>query len=588
MPRYIEPSSRVLNLARTIDKCFELVTAPYCPAQQGIQSQAVEAKPSIDFILEAPWSVVSSASLRIGGDYVLLETDLPRSPQRRLRCRVPERIDGPLRLRLELGDRTYNFETKLVLSDGSHSLRVWQWAEDAPPRVYLDDVEINRGPGARFRKVCELPSHTKRRHDVFLMQDGLTVLDRPEPVRVYIDDVRVERRQSFVVDRTRPVYHRAKLPLGLHRIVVVSARRGWVLIDTDIIVNGVDKPRIVWSRPNLSDAAVVVRAGAREFFRGSRGDTGFFEGFATLGPRRERVVIDGIDVPEGIQEFEKELRRAKEFSEAMIANYRAFLERKRAVNEKKTRGEALTEEERKIDAIDTYGEMQDWVVARKRAEGYSPQEGGKTPPCGEPEDVTPPAEDPYEELQKKITMKVHEPSHVEGNKRRAAAEGLNWEKLQKFFKALDRVRALEDTGKTDVDIDAELTQEEKDALEWGNANLDKIRRYLDAIAEPVAGAEEEIQEYEAEVRFYEELLRKLEEEREKKKHSSVPEKFIKQLVAYYFACREAWKTLSNRDKAEMCENLRALRNQVASSTSLTNAEKADLTRMIDETLDTIR
>lgn len=62
----------------------------------------------------------------------------------------------------------------------------------------------------------------------------------------------------------------------------------------------------------------------------------------------------------------------------MVANYRAFLEQRRAVKEKKKRGEQLTADEQALDVIELYRQMQDWVKARKRAEGHSPEEVGKT------------------------------------------------------------------------------------------------------------------------------------------------------------------------------------------------------------------
>lgn len=201
-------------------------------------------------------------------------------------------------------------------------------------------------------------------------------------------------------------------------------------------------------------------------------------------------VIDGVKVPKGVTRESVELN--KKFAQAMIRNYKRYLELNETVKQKKQKGEALTNEETEIDAIKTYKQLQDWVTTQKEKEGYHVTVAAHTDAFGNVTMLTPPPETPDEEFEAEVTLKVHEPSHVEGNKKRAQQAGLPWGDVERLGEIYKRLRNRQFP-----------TDEEYD---FGAARKDKVKKYKELCIDPVESALEEIGEYEAEVKIYDKVL----------------------------------------------------------------------------------
>lgn len=507
--RYIPATKKKRARAQAVDTCFRSEQrSPVDTAQQRLSSVPLRV------LLRLPHSPRASFSVTSSGVTLVREKQLTRRQEWSFEASLEGQLAADLRIRLETDAAAYTLEVHVTWSSGQNELLIEEWFRGAPPRVSLNGVEQNRGLGVHLTQATPLPPLPKTTHNLFLIDRDETVLLRGEPVQIFIDDQLVAAPNRFTVDRTVAVRHWAILPLGVHRVVVVVPRRRKVLVDTDVVINGFEEVRVEWTRPVLTTAEVVITKGLAEVFRGRVSDLPFHDCMAAIRYEQDRLNINGVDIPDGIDQHKEDIQEGKDFAAAMVANYRAFLEQRRAVKEKKKRGEQLTPDEQALDAIESYRQMQDWVKARKRAEGHSPEEVGKTAPDGETRDLSPEPTDPFEELQKRMTLQVHEPSHVEQNKRVAAELGLAWEKLTAFIAAMKRVFALQDQGKTETEAIDALTPAEKEARQWGLDRALLAQTYLVRIDGADEGAEGEIQEYEAEIKFFTELLEKLKDRQE--------------------------------------------------------------------------
>lgn len=577
MQRLVRARARDIALAKTIDACFR--AAPVLPKRQSTRKANRKAPATIDVILEAPLAVSSSISLWADGKPLMIVRKLPRQPRYRLRSEV---VEGKVfALRLELGSRTYNLSLPISLA-GRSELRIVQWAEGAPPRVMLDGVQINRGAGVHMAQVRELPELPTREYGITLKESGVGMLDPVEPVSIYVDDRLVACRPEFSHVGSA-VSHVAHVGLGLHRVVVVSKRRNWTIVDTDVVVNGASMPRVEWKHANLSFAEVRVDFGATEF-RGPRVSS-FFEAASTILYDIQGYSIGGVEIPEGLDYLDDEIERNKEFSEAMARNYRRYWELRLSARRKRERNEPLTDEERWAEDHWDYEEMQRMIAGMKRREGYGELgEAGHTEPDGTIVVAPPDPSDPLDELERRITEHIHEPSHVRGNRRFAESLGLDWDKLVALLRALRHERELRDQGLTEAEIQAGLTPEEHEAFRWARDNdlWLEIWQYTHRHNNAIDLATEELQEYEAEVQFYIELLAKIREDQEER--TLVPDPELQRGILYLFGIRESFAGLPEAEKERLRRRLRRLRRSLIASNNFSNEQKAHMLQMIDETL----
>jgi len=578
MSRFVSARKLDLDLAKAIDACFKpapLVNIAKARAPRKT-SKAQQAKAALEVLLEAPGTGLISAFLYSGGVCLLKASRLPRETRYRFICEAA--LGQDLSLRLELGGSTYNLELPRLPESGGE-LRISHWAQGAPPRVMLGGAQINRGAGAHLVQIGELPPLPQRSTRLVLKQAGLGLQERPEGVRIFIDGKLAEQPRGGDLDDAQ-VYHTEEVALGLHRIVVVSKRRGWTILDTDVVANGVDVPLVEWARPSFADAEARVKFGGREAFLGKR--PAFVEAASTVAYGIQAYSIGGIEIPDGLGPHEGQIEHDKRFAEAMVRNYRRFLDLLDSAKKKQARGQRLTPEEAEVVGLDSYAKLQEWVDARKRAEGFNPSRGGHTTLEGDIESDRPEPQDAYDELQERITLGVHEPSHVEGKKRYAASLGLDWERLRAYIRASRRRSDLWKKGLSDEQVDAELTQEEKDVLAWGRGFLREILAYITRSNHLEIMAPEEIQEYEAEIQFYTELLAILRKEREE--HSIVPDGELWRSAHYLFGIRDSFAGLPDAEKERLRSRLRSLRRSAQVSDTLSDEQKAHLLMMIDEAM----
>lgn len=217
--------------------------------------------------------------------------------------------------------------------------------------------------------------------------------------------------------------------------------------------------------------------------------------FLATRVRREKPVEE---FPKDLVKYEVRIERDYKFAEDMIKNYEEFIRLKKKVTEQKGRGEVLTPFGESIDVIDSYEEMQDWVIKQKKKEGYTTFTAGTTNAFGKKESALPPPITSYDKFEYDVTMNVHEPSHVQGAENDAKDVGLDWEKWKKYGELKEKVMDEFDAGKSDADVLGSLTGEESATLTWGSDNSDTILKFLKRRNDPIRLAEEEIREYKAE------------------------------------------------------------------------------------------
>lgn len=204
--------------------------------------------------------------------------------------------------------------------------------------------------------------------------------------------------------------------------------------------------------------------------------------------------IDGVKVGKGVTRIF--LLESKKFAEAMIRNYKRYLELNEIVKRRKLKREVLNEEEIEIDAIKTYDQLNDWIARQKRNEGYQITPGAHTDVFNKVQNDTPTPKTPDEEFEFELSFKVHEQSHVDGNLKRAARAGLTWTEVVEISRLI---------AKHDATPEA-ITDEED---EYFGERRSRWLILIEFCNDPVESALEEIQEYEAENRVRDKVLKTL-------------------------------------------------------------------------------
>lgn len=591
MSKYSHSSDEELALAQSIQNAFAPCTPPGPKRNKKKKSGQQEDDPRyLSITLDAVFSSNISLSIQLNGEFIFLEDEITRACETTFEAIIyPEELNQ-LDIRLQFGKRSYNLSTEVVCYDENQSLRINQWTKKAPPRIYWNGDQINRGVGLHLSQtnefvLCDLTSHV-----VFLMNGDVSDIEFGEPVDIYINDELVKNRELDWIHRNVPVEHSAWLPLGCHRIVVISRRRGWTILDTDIVVDGVNDVKVIWSNANLSSAEVEVKYGPETVFQQSRELLNFIETAAKFGEsRNRRIVIDGVKVPKGLEKFLERIKGAKKYSEAMIKNFTTFLLIKKTIAEKKRDNKRLTAEEKEVDQLKEYKDLDNWIDRRKRKEGYNTRIDGTTDFGGDMKFLGPKPKNAFEELQKKVTMEVHEPSHVEGFKKKALSVGLDLDKINEFLKVLKKVNAEIKKGKSANDVINDLNEKDKKIFIWGYfKNKEKLAKYFALCNDLIDSAKEEIQEYEAEVKFYNELINKLQEKGAQKDGQKIPYSYLIRVIKYFHSIRGHFKNLPPEEKKKMREQLEKFKKMVKDSTTLSDHEKTELNRLLDEALEALK
>jgi hypothetical protein len=482
MARYIQASDEQIQIAKQIEESFGPLAVKAAAGASATLTATTKDLPEPTRI-----------TILLAGQIIVQSDVNPASAVAPVGAPVPVPI-GPARLRIELVQRRRGayLDVAVNLQAGDNALLI-EWLEGYPPRATLGALRVNPVPGVQLVQTREFTPPHSEGMPLFIINARASLLSpREEVFDIWVDRKPVKCVKPFVIGSTVPVYHHERLSPGLHNVRVGLPRKQKIILDTDVVANGVDEVEVTIDPSVGGDSGIVVKRGGQTLLAGKTADLeaeAGTEGLFQLGESRD--TIDGVDVPDGIDK--DRVRAAKKFSEAMRNNYRKFLDERKRIREKKAKGEALTPDEQKIDQIDSYKKMQDWVEDLKRSEGYKIQEAGKTDAGGKSSATTPPPKTPWDKFQEDVTLKLHEPSHVEGSKKDAKDLRLDWDKLARFLELVRDPSTPAEPGDADV-------------MKWGLNNIDKIKEYLKRRNDPDCGAEEEIGEYEKEIHLYEGVL----------------------------------------------------------------------------------
>ncbi len=225
-------------------------------------------------------------------------------------------------------------------------------------------------------------------------------------------------------------------------------------------------------------------------------------------PAHPEDTVDGITIPPGLENSKDELEKQSKFAKDSAKCYRDFLDQKKAVDEKKTKGAVLTDAEKEIDGITKGNQMEEWATKCLERLGYKPKVAATTDAFGQV-DKKEKADrsNPQEAFDEDLT-ELHESSHVDAAKKDAEAVGLDWEKWKKHGELKKKFDKADQEGKKMTD--AELGELIAD-LRWASDNQQKIKAFLARRSDPKRAAEEEIHEYEKEISVYEKVLKLLEQ-----------------------------------------------------------------------------
>ncbi len=588
MSRYIRPSDENLKRAKIIEAAFTPCIIPSSSKSKGKKTPSRNEQRLISIILHTEFATSTSISLKLDNKIVLLEDQILRGTGIIYKSFTESGSPSLLDLRVQFDDKSYNLSTEIKLEENNHSFTIHQWTKKAPPRVYFDDHQINRGVGIHLEQSNELPPYDDDKYRVHLINKDLGPLDFGEPFDIYVNDEFIKKHAYTVFDRNLPVQHTAFLPVGCHRVMVVSRRRGWTILDTDVVVNGISNNVISWSKPNVSFAEIDISFGFDSHLSMSRANLNFFETTAMFRFARNKIVVDGIKIPKGSEEYIETLKKDKKFSEKMIANYKLYLSIRQKARDKRKKGAKLTEAEKEVEAINSYGEMHEWIRIKKKKEGIIISGTGETGLDGKIHDTAPEPKTPYEKLQRKITLEVHEPSHAEACRKLAISLGLNWRKTQKYFGIMKKLEIAVEAGQRFEDAYRQLPKKDHEILEWGRINVIAVRKYMKLRDNPDSGALEEIQEYEAEVKFYTELIKKLQEEKDRAVRAKKIEKYLGLIIQYFHSIKRTFKNFSKEEKDHMRRQLLELKDQVEENSKFSKEQKAELNKLIKESLDALK
>jgi len=381
-----------------------------------------------------------------------------------------------------------------IAEDGN---RIDVWAvDDAPPIVRVNGFPLT-GPGMRYGRAAreQVVSESGSSSPLLMRDRTLGLCDLSTGHVVWIEGRKIKRKGPLFDEHSRLI-HTGRLEPGRHRITVLDASARQILVDTEVVSDGL-RPIVI----EVSERdGFFVRAAGRDAF-------GPVEMFRAAGSKQllfetdpGRTMINGNILPEEIRKALAKLREAmeneKEKTQYFYDGYAWFLEERERVRQKVARGETLTDEERVISEANDTSAMNDVLYAKEESEGVQ----SMTLACtdltarvhwkgGTPETLR-------DVIKKYEAMEIHEPSHVSSMLQDMDEFGLDVDEFRKYMDLMEHGNPL-DMNQDDYD----------EMIAWFDANLPKIEEYRARRADSERSAREEVREYGEGLLFYCSILR---------------------------------------------------------------------------------
>jgi hypothetical protein len=499
----------------------------YVPIQP-LSRRVVEPIPvELDVTVRNPLLEALSIGFELDGAFAGEEPFVPRRPAVALGALAAVAGERSLGIQIHGPGVFFHFVGRVHVPPAPAPLIVDVWSALYPPRIVLADEWINPPPGLRWQAKstapcpgagdCALSVIDRDQRPGDLEQEGPE--DLLAGLDLWIDGHRIFRFEPATLYGTTPVLHRALLSPGLHRVRIGDPRRRRLLLDSDVLLDPASDTAIEIAERRT----VAIRRGADVLLEADAHERPFQQGAVLADelpdPKRE---VEGIPIPKGIEGYFDDVGAEAEFNRAMAKNYQEFKDKKEAVNRKKQQHQPLTQEEQAIDAIDGTKALNEWVKAKKKAErGWDLTEVGTTDPDNGVVYKGPPPTNPMDELRKRETLDIHEPSHLADCDVLAVLYGVDLKKLRrlmelrrKWREAIEKwiaaAKKAQADGTKPPPMPNLLPTPEQEGLErWYKANKKSIDDFYKAWDDPIAAAQSEVREYLAGADFWDAVLQYL-------------------------------------------------------------------------------
>lgn len=500
--RYYDASPEEVERADQIRSAFRLKKSPVVSASNAgpakvriraanwLSTERTEIR-----IVPADGQPIATGAVSFGADTFVAEVDKwPNSP-----------------ILIEMNGVTFgSFAKGTLYLKGKHEVTA-DLVGSYAPLISVDAVPVS-APGLAYEATQTLELSCDQDYPISIVFDGQPRIDEQllafdlEPLDIWIDGRYVDEAVGMNLDHTLVSYHTEWTSLGLHHVRVGLPGRRLIVLDSDVIVDGINDISIE-VHPEDGEHFAQIYEGLSPVKMPSLENIAFNQIYYSYRIVFQIKQVDGIDIPDGLDKTS--VAAAIATSKDMAANYKKFLKERKRIQEKKKRGEALTDEEKKIDTA-TGDDVTPIVIGWKKAAGKKPKHGGTTTIGGKIEKKTKPKpKDPMGKLQDDVTVKLHEPSHLEALQKDVEAEGLDFDKWKQYWEVKEKVKEAQKKGQNFGDFWNSLSDKEKQAGGWGQNNQAKINKVLKKRSDPEDKAKEEIGEYVKEAKFFEAVLKVL-------------------------------------------------------------------------------
>lgn len=530
MTLFQQPNDTTLSLSEKIEGAYNLVT------EREIINISVEAPSILKLDVRNSFADAFYLDCRIG-DFTLLEHHLL------------EGVEGE-----ELGEVDFTsglhelsicvttpqgisyVDAKVFVPPEFATLTIDLWDAHYPPNVFINDDWVNRPPGVEYAARStppEMPEADRLNlyivHTEYGSSDSAAVKKFHHhqelgplaqllgvDLDVWIDGKRPCETNTEPDHVFGPVYHMEALSPGLHRLRIGDRLRNQLLLDSDVLVNGVDDLVVTIDDPPGELFSVAITQGASPLYSATAENLAFIQGLSPAGPVFFDLKVGGHTLPDGLSNWLDEIKRSRKTQERIRANYQLFLKLRKSAKAKKAAGTALNDDEKAVDKVTDSNELTKWLIAKKAKEGLKLGVAGTTGADGTVTVTDRKIKTPFDRFSDLETRDVHEASHVVQFANHARAVGLDYDKYKELSRLRQRYKELDDKKKKGEPVDeTELNDVADKLLElmiWSLTPPAKgqIERFNERTGDPERAAQDEIDEYAAGIKFMSDVIRLLE------------------------------------------------------------------------------